>query len=69
MAVHTTQPLPEAFRGRAALTVAEFAEAMGCSRATVYNLVAAGQLRAVKVRNARRIPIDELRRVASEGTR
>jgi excisionase family DNA binding protein len=43
---------------RKSLSPKEYAEAHGICRATVYNLIAAGQLESFKIRRARRIPAD-----------
>jgi excisionase family DNA binding protein len=46
------------------LRVPEAADALGVSRATVYNLLAAGTLRSVKIGGSRRIAQAELDRIA-----
>ena len=49
-------------------TVREVAEALGVCDKTVYRMIADGQLKAVRIRNAWRISADELGRVvAHEG--
>jgi len=44
------------------LTVREFAEALRVSNMTVYRLVSAGELKAVKVGRSVRLPADEVDR-------
>lgn len=46
---------------RVLLTVEDAARAMAVGRTTVYQLLAAGSLRSVKIGRARRIPIDAIR--------
>ena len=46
---------------RAGYTVEEVAEMLGISRAHVFNLMNAGQIRSVKLGRSRRIPADALR--------
>lgn len=43
------------------LTVEDAARAMAVGRTTVYQLVAAGSLRSVKIGRSRRIPLDAIR--------
>ena len=52
---------------RLAFRVPEAAEALGLCRATIYNLIARGELRAVKIGSATRIPADEVNRLAGMG--
>ena len=51
---------------RLLLRVDEAARVLGVSRATLYRLVAAGRLRAVRVGRATRIPARELERFVRE---
>lgn len=51
--------------GNALMTVNMVAEALGVSNKTVYRMIADGQLKAVRIRNAWRISIDELKRVVA----
>jgi excisionase family DNA binding protein len=46
------------------LRIPEAAEALGVSRATVYNWIAAGAVRSVVIGRSRRIPVSELDRIA-----
>lgn len=48
--------------GRLLLKVEEAADRLGIGRSTVYELVASGELRSVKVGRAIRIPVIELQR-------
>jgi excisionase family DNA binding protein len=48
------------------LTVEEAARAMAVGRTTVFQLLAAGSLRSVKIGTARRIPLDAIRDFVSE---
>ena len=48
------------------LRLDEAARALGVSRATLYRLIAAGRLRAVRVGRATRIPARELERFVRE---
>ena len=50
------------------LTVREVAEALGVSNKTVYRMIADGQLKAVRIRNAWRISAEELER-KTDGTK
>lgn len=47
--------------------IPEAAEMLGISRSSVYNLIAAGTLRATKIGAATRVPATEIARIASEG--
>lgn len=51
--------------GNALMTVNRVAEALGVSNKTVYRMIADGQLKAVRIRNAWRISADELKRVVA----
>lgn len=51
--------------GNALMTVKRVAEALGVSNKTVYRMIADGQLKAVRIRNAWRISVDELKRVVA----
>lgn len=46
--------------GRLLLTPAEAATALGISRTRVYELMAAGHLRSVKIGRSRRVPVQAL---------
>ena len=46
---------------RVLLTVEDAARAMAVGRTTVYQLLAAGSLRSVKIGRSRRIPLDAIR--------
>lgn len=48
---------------RLAYTPQEAADELRVCRATIYNLIARGELRVVKLGRATRIPADELRRL------
>ena len=50
-----------------ALKPADAAIALGLSRATIYNLITRGELRAVKIGRATRIPATELERLLASG--
>lgn len=50
----------------ATLTVAEFAHETRLCRASVYNLISRGEVRAVKIGRATRIPASELQRLLGE---
>ena len=47
------------------MTVNRVAEVLGVSNKTVYRMIADGQLKAVRIRNAWRISADELKRVVA----
>ena len=49
----------------ALMTVNRVAEMLGVSNKTVYRMIADGQLKAVRIRNAWRISVDELKRVVA----
>lgn len=51
--------------GNALMTVNRVAEELGVSNKTVYRMIADGQLKAVRIRNAWRISADELKRVVA----
>ncbi|MGO5240179.1 helix-turn-helix domain-containing protein [Parolsenella sp. LCP21S3_E11] len=51
--------------GNALMTVNRVAEVLGVSNKTVYRMIADGQLKAVRIRNAWRISADELKRVVA----
>jgi excisionase family DNA binding protein len=53
---------PVGFANKLALRPREVAEAIGCSQAKVYDLIARGQLPSVKIGKARRVTVDALRR-------
>lgn len=53
---------------RYALSPAEAATYIGCSRQTIYNLINAGKLPSGKVGRSRRIPRDALEALAHGGT-
>lgn len=61
--VTTTAPF-----GQAVFTVAQAAEALQCSRKTIYNAMNAGKIRTVKILGARRIPAEEIHRLIQFGT-
>ena len=50
-------------------TVTETAETLGVSPRTIYRLLTAGDLVAIKVRSATRIPEESLQRFVAERTR
>lgn len=52
---------------RLALSPAELAEALGICRASVYNLIARGELHVIKIGRSTRIPIAEAIRLAGGG--
>ena len=56
------QPVP-----RTAYTVDEAAASLGICRASIYNMIARGELRAVKIGRSTRIPAAELDRILSGG--
>ncbi|MBU6315711.1 MAG: helix-turn-helix domain-containing protein [Acidobacteria bacterium] len=47
--------------------VPEAAEALGISRATVYNMISAGTIRVVHIGAAVRVPAVEVARIAMDG--
>lgn len=51
---------------RYALSPAEAAEALGICRASIYNAMARGEIRATKIGRSTRIPITEIERLLSE---
>ena len=52
--------------GRLLLTPADAARALSISRTRVYELMASGRLRSVKIGRSRRIPVDALGAFVSE---
>lgn len=52
---------------RLAYRVPEVAERLGVSRAHIYNLISRGELRAVKIGTATRVPATELARLTEAG--
>lgn len=52
---------------RYAYSPAEAAEALGISRATIYNLLARGEIKSTTIGRSRRIPCTELERLAGIG--
>ena len=50
------------------VTVPEAAKMLQVSVATVWNLFSSGELAFVKIRGSRRVHVDELRRIAANGT-
>ena len=50
----------------AALTIAQFAEALGVSRWTVHRLIATEAIRSTKIGRSRRIPSTEIERLLAE---
>lgn len=60
----STVALVEQYRDRYALSPAEAASALGVCRATIYNLIARGEITVSKIGRATRIPIDEVQRLA-----
>jgi excisionase family DNA binding protein len=51
------------------LTIPQAATALHVSVGTIWNMFSDGELAFVKIRGSRRIPIEEIKRVASHGTR
>jgi excisionase family DNA binding protein len=58
----------EQFRDRYALSPAEAARALGICRATIYNLIARGELKASKIGRSTRIALSEIERLLADGT-
>lgn len=52
---------------RLALSPAEAATALGLCRASIYNMLARGEIRSVKFGRARRIPLSEIERLCGDG--
>lgn len=50
-------------RRRYALNPAEAAQALGMCRASIYNMIARGELRAVKLGRSTRVPVAEIERL------
>lgn len=50
-----------------AVTVTRAAELLSIGRSTLYDHVKAGNVRTITICNDRRVPMDEVRRVAREG--
>jgi excisionase family DNA binding protein len=73
MTVESTKPSKDIYKlkgsiapnGRSAFSVAEFARAIGISRGSVYALIAAGELKSLKLGDRRIIPASELQRLLS----
>ena len=55
----TTQPV--------LLSPVNAAKALDCSRATIYQLIKLGRIKVVLIGSDRRIPYDEVQRIAREG--
>lgn len=47
------------------ITVKQAAEALQVSQRTIWNLIERGDLWSVKIANTRRVPLDEIRRLAA----
>jgi excisionase family DNA binding protein len=60
----SASPSTAAHLRRVAVSPAEAAHMLGVSRATIYNLVARGELRHTKVAASTRIPVAEVERLA-----
>ena len=64
----SVQTVPASEPGRTvqqlALSPADAAAALGVCRASIYNMLARGELRSVTLGRARRIPITEVQRLA-----
>jgi excisionase family DNA binding protein len=54
---------------RLVYSIQEAAQACGLSRATIYRLIAAGNLRTVKVGARRLIPVDSIETLLREGAK
>jgi excisionase family DNA binding protein len=50
------------------LKIPELADALNCSRSKAYELTASGAIKSVLIAGLRRVPIEELDRIASEAT-
>jgi excisionase family DNA binding protein len=50
------------------ITIKQAATMLQVTEKSVRNFIEAGHLKSVKIAGARRIPLDELKRLASEGT-
>ena len=48
-------------------SVKSAAEALDCSRGTIYGLMKSGRVRVVKIGADSRIPLDEIQRLAKDG--
>lgn len=66
--MYAHQPSPSRDATPLAYTPAGAAAALQCSRQHIYNLMAAGHLRSVKIGNSRRIPADALNELLATGT-
>jgi excisionase family DNA binding protein len=53
-------------RSPLAFRVPEFAQSLGVSKAHIYNMIKRGELRAVKIGGATRIPASEVQRLLDE---
>lgn len=60
----STQALIEQTREAYALSPQAAADRLGLCRASIYNLMARGEIRTVKIGRARRIPVTEVKRLA-----
>lgn len=60
--------LPEQETGTVLATVVDAAEYLNVGRSTIYGLMDVGKIAYVKIGRCRRIPWEELERVAREGT-
>jgi excisionase family DNA binding protein len=52
---------------RMAYGAEEFAKSVGCGKSHIYDLIAEGKIRTIKIGNRRLIPAQEARRVVAEG--
>lgn len=50
------------------VTTKQAAEALAVSEGTIFNLISDGRLNAIKIAGTRRVPLDEIRRLAAVGT-
>lgn len=64
--MHTEHPRHRVARN---LSIREACEAIGVSRRTIYNLIAAGKLGTIKVGKRRLVPPAEIARMTSLGVR
>ena len=62
----STSALVDVYRDRYAVSPAEAAAMLGLCRASIYNLISRGDLRAQKIGRSTRISISEIRRLAGD---
>jgi excisionase family DNA binding protein len=61
------QPKPQPVINVLLVTVKQASEALQVSEKTIFNMIESGKLESVKIGDARRIPLEAIRRIATNG--